>query len=312
MSPGRKRSSRARRKSPSRPSRKRSSRRGRRPNYRVRRLSAGLVLVAVVVIVVVLVTQHHHKPPPAIRTVNVTVLPGISRRQLQQRLHASGIPGNYVADTVSSPLIDPTKYGAPARVHSLEGFLWPDTYNLDEPVQISALIADQLKAFQVEFAKVDLSYAKSKDLTGYDVLKIASLVSEEAMLSRDLPRAASVIYNRLRDRMDLGLDSTVSYATGNYGELTEHDLQSSSPWNTTNHPGLPPTPIDSPDLAAIQAAAHPAVTDDLYFINKVCGNGALRFTASYDQFLRWSSAWDKATAKAAKDGGSAEFCKGKP
>lgn len=309
MSPAAKQSSRAGRKPPSR--RRRSSRRRRRPNFLLRRLSAMLVLAAVVVVVVVAVTQHHHKPPPpAIRTVNVTVLPGISRRQLQQRLHDSGIPGNYVAATVSSPLIDPARYGAPAHVHSLEGFLWPDTYNLDEPVQIGDLIADQLKTFQVQFAKVDLSYAKSKDLTGYDVLKIASLISEEAMLPRDLPRAASVIYNRLRDHMDLGLDSTVSYATGNYGELTEHDLQSKSPWNTTNHPGLPPTPIDSPDLAAIQAAARPANTDALYFINKVCGNGALRFTASYDQFLSWSRAWDDATAKATKDGGSAEFCKG--
>jgi UPF0755 protein len=123
---------------------------------------------------------------------------------------------------------------------------------------------------------------------------------------------ASVIYNRLRMGIDLGLDSTVSYATGNYGELTEAQLHSSSPWNTTNHPGLPPTPIDSPDLAAIQAAAHPTRSDYLYFINRVCGNGALRFTADYQQFLGWSAEWNAAVLRAQKHGGSPEFCKKRP
>jgi UPF0755 protein len=122
-----------------------------------------------------------------------------------------------------------------------------------------------------------------------------------------------VIYNRLRLGMDLGLDSTVAYATGNYGNLTDRDLRSRSPWNTTNHPGLPPTPIDSPAIAAIQAAAHPSHTDYVYFINKVCGGGALRFTASYSQFLVWSDDWSAAVAKAARNGGNAEFCRhGKP
>jgi UPF0755 protein len=131
------------------------------------------------------------------------------------------------------------------------------------------------------------------------------------MLPRDGPVVASVIYNRLRMGIDLGLDSTVSYATGNYGDLTDAQLNSKSPWNTTNHSGLPPTPIDSPDLADIQAAAHPTHSSYLYFINKVCGNGALRFTANYQRFLRWSAEWNAAVEKARKDGGSPEFCKQK-
>src|SRR6202020_2063867 len=100
-----------------------------------------------------------------------------------------------------------------------------------------------------------------------------------------------VIYNRLRLNMDLGLDSTGAYATGNYGTLTDKDLHRRAPGNTTHHQGVPPTPIDSPDLQAINAAAHPAKSNALYFINKVCGNGALRFTANYQQFLHWSALW---------------------
>jgi UPF0755 protein len=247
---------------------------------------------------------------PNIKYSNVLIIPGHSRRQIQAALKASGIRGNYMAATRHSKLLDPTVYGAPRTTPTLEGFMWPDTYNLRRPVKLGALVHDQLTRFKQEFAKVKLGYARSKNLTAYDVLKIASLISEEAMLRKDLPRAAAVIYNRLRLNMDLGLDSTVAYATGNYGTLTERDLKSRSPWNTTNHPGLPPTPIDNPDLAAINAAAHPAHIDALYFINKVCGNGALRFTANYQQFLQWSTEWNDATIKAAHDHKNAEFCKG--
>jgi UPF0755 protein len=248
---------------------------------------------------------------PNIKYANLLIIPGRSRRQVQAVLKDDGVKGSYMRATLHSPLLDPTLYGAPKHTPTLEGFLWPDTYNLRKPVKLSRLVADQLKRFKQEFAKVKLGYAKSKNLTAYDVLKIASLISEEAEIPKDLPRAAAVIYNRLRLNMDLGLDSTVAYATGNYGTLTEKDLHSKSPWNTTNHPGLPPTPIDSPDLRAINAAAHPAKTAALYFINKVCGNGALRFTASYQQFLHWSALWSSAVTKAARDHRNAEFCKGK-
>ena len=244
-------------------------------------------------------------------TVNLLIIPGKSRAQIQAQLRADGITGNYVAQTLRSGLLDPRTYGAPRRIPSLEGFLWPDTYQLAKPVKIGALIADQLTRFKQEFARVNLAYANSKNLTGYDVLKIASLISEESMRRRDGPVVASVIYNRLRMGIDLGLDSTVSYATGDYGDLTEAQLNSSSPWNTTNHGGLPPTPIDSPGLADIQAAARPAHTGYLYFINRVCGDGALRFTANFRRFEQWSAQWNAAVAKAQKDGGSPEFCHAK-
>jgi UPF0755 protein len=281
--------------------------------FLIRRAVAVAVLMLVIVIAVVAWHEPPQPPPPpppvpTIQTENVTVIPGLSRKQAQARLHASGINGDYVGQTLRSRLLNPRKYGAPRHVPSLEGFLWPDTYNLKKPVKIRDLIADQLTTFKQEFSQVDLSYAKSKNLTAYDVLKIASLISEESMLPADGPRVASVIYNRLRLGMELGLDSTVAYATNNYGDLTEADLRSSSPWNTTNHPGLPPTPIDSPDLAAIDAAAHPAKTNYVYFINKVCGDGALRFTASYTQFQGWSEQWDAATTRAQKHGSSPEFC----
>lgn len=248
-------------------------------------------------------------PPLATPTANIKIIPGRSRKQIAKVLKSDGVTGNYVKLTKHSKLLDPTKYGAPKKTPTLEGFLFPDTYQLRKPVKMSVLIADQLKEFQQKFKQVNLAYARSKNLTAYDVLIIASLIEGEAQTAHDARLTASVIYNRLRQGMDLGLDSTVSYATGNYGALTQKDLNSPSPWNTRNHAGLPPTPINNPGLQTIKDAAHPVKSDYLYFVNQVCGNGKLLFTASYSQFLTWSKEWNDAVVKAQKNHTSAQYCK---
>lgn len=249
------------------------------------------------------------KPPLPPPTASITIAPGRSRQQLRKLLKSQGIKGNYVKETKHSKLLDPTTYGAAKSTPNLEGFLFPDTYQIRKPVTMSVLVADQLKQFKQQFKQVNLTYAHSKNLTAYDVVIIGSLLEGEAKTRKDARLVASVIYNRLRLGMDLGLDSTVRYATGNYGTLTQSDLNSSSPWNTRNHAGLPPTPINSPGLQAMKDAAHPAQSSYLYFVNKVCGNGKLLFTASYSQFLVWSQAWNDAVAKAQQNNTSAEYCK---
>jgi UPF0755 protein len=106
---------------------------------------------------------------------------------------------------------------------------------------------------------------------------------------------ASVIYNRLRDHMPLQLDATTRYATGNYTQpLTDAQLNSSSPYNTRNHTGLPPTPINSPGLSALQAASHPAQTNYLYFFAKHCTDQTVFFT-NYTAFQNADNA-DAATS----------------
>jgi UPF0755 protein len=223
--------------------------------------------------------------PPAAKTTQLTLAEGHTRQYIGKLLRRQGIKGNYVAATRSSPLLDPHSYGAPRHVSSLEGFLFPDTFSLVDPVKVSALVGDQLRDFKRRFAKVNLSYARRKHLTAYEVLKIASLIEAEAASQRSRPLVASVIYNRLADGMMLQFDSTARYATGNFTRpLTESQLHSRSPYNTHTHFGLPPTPIDSPGLASIQAAAHPARTRYLYFFSKPCSNQTV-FATSYAQFL---------------------------
>jgi UPF0755 protein len=222
-------------------------------------------------------------------------------------LRAQGVKGSYFAATRRSPLVNFAAYGAPRRTPDLEGFLFPDTYQLVEPISVSKLVSDQLERFRQEFAHVNLSYARRQHLTPYDVLIIASMIQGEAQTARDRPLVASVIYNRLRLKMPLGIDATTRYATGNYTKpLTESQLRSPSPYNTRNHTGLPPTPIGNPGVAAIEAAAHPARTNYLYFVVKPCGNGEHVFESSYNQFLADVQKYQQ--ARSARGGRSPSRC----
>ena len=139
------------------------------------------------------------------------------------------------------------------------------------------------------------------------MLTIASMVQAEAETEHDRPLIASVIYNRLARGMPLQIDATTRYATGNYTRpLTVSQLNSSSPYNTRIHKGLPPTPIDSPGMASIQAAAHPAHSNYLYFVVKPCGNGEHAFASSYTQFQAEVAQYQN--ARTSRGGRSPEHC----
>ena len=248
-------------------------------------------------------------PPKAAPTTNVTVIPGRTRRQIASLLHQQGVHGRYLTSTRHTTLLNLRAYGAPRHLDNLEGFLFPSTYQLREPISIPALVTDQLTTFRQRFATVSMGYARKKNLTPYDVLIIGSMVQAEAGTVHDFPLVASVIYNRLRLGMVLGIDATTRYAVNNFtSPLTNSQLSSPSPYNTRVHTGLTPTPIDNPSLAAINAAAHPARTNYLYFVAKPCGNGASVFTSSYAQFLLDSQRYNQARAK--RGGRSPVTCRG--
>lgn len=247
------------------------------------------------------------KPPPPAPVTEVTITPGHTRRQIDALLRSQGVSGSYYADTRRSALLNPASYGATAATDSLEGFLFPDTYQLFEPVSIPALVADQLRRFKQEFATVELASARSRHLTPYDVLIVASMIEGEAQTAQDRALVSSVIYNRLRIGMPLQIDATTRYATGNYtSPLTAAQLSSRSPYNTRIHKGLPPTPVDNPGLASIEAAAHPANTSYLYFVVEPCGNGTLTFASNYTQFQRDVQRYQSARTK--RGGRSPENC----
>jgi uncharacterized YceG family protein len=152
----------------------------------------------------------------------------------------------------------------------IEGFLFPATYEFVPKTTARELVADQLEFFGENWAKVDLAAARKKNLTPYDVLIIASMVEKETIAPDERPKVAAVIYNRLKAGMPLGIDATIRYGLDVPGTepLRVSQLESDNPYNTRNRLGLPPTPIANPGLASMQAAAHPAKVNYLYFVRK--------------------------------------------
>ena len=177
--------------------------------------------------------------------------------------------------------------GFGTRKLPLEGFLFPDTYDFDRTSTAAQLVGAQLQEFTGKWSSLNLSYARSKNLTPYDVLTIASMVEGEAQAPKERPLVAAVIYNRLHAHMPLGIDATLRYGlhVPPTQSLTQSELANPTPYNTRLHDGLPPTPINNPGFAALQAAAHPAHVDYLYFVRKP-DHRHHYFTSNYQDFLQ--------------------------
>jgi UPF0755 protein len=174
---------------------------------------------------------------------------------------------------------------------NLEGFLFPATYDFTEDTTSKELVDDQLEAFEQAWSEVDLEYARSKNLTPYDVLIIASMIEEEVQVPRERALVGAVIYNRLRAGMPLGIDATIRYGYGipPTQAILQSQLEADHPYNTRVRVGLPPTPISNPGLASLQAAAHPAEVDYLYFVRKADCKSHF-FTESEQEFFDYSRA----------------------
>ena len=222
--------------------------------------------------------------PP--KVIQVLFPEGFTRAQMAERAGAVSptiTARGYLAATASSPL--PGRFAGDGKARNLEGSLFPATYDLFETDPAARLVRKQLGAFRLNWGKVKLGYAHSKNLTAYDVLIIASMIEKEVIVPKERALVAAVIYNRLRQRMPLGIDATLRYGLGipPTEAITKQDLASNSPYNTRKFRGLPPTPIANSGLASMQAAAHPAKVDYLYFVRKPDCRSHF-FTASIAEF----------------------------
>ena len=221
-------------------------------------------------------------------TVKITIPEGYTLAQTAALLH-SKLPGfpaaKYLDLTQLHPVhVDVAGYKSGS---TLQGLLFPDTYDVLPSVTPRQFIDLQIAAFKANLAKVGMARATKANLTPYDVVVIASLIEREARASGDRAKIAAVIWNRLRIGMRLQIDATVLYALGKHKDvLTYADLKVSSPYNTYLHYGLPPTPIDNPGLASLSAAASPVRADYLYYVGRSDGTGPLYFSNTYAQFLK--------------------------
>jgi UPF0755 protein len=165
----------------------------------------------------------------------------------------------------------------PFGVDTPEGVLFPATYEVPKAQSNDPqLIVDQIvAAFERVSATQGLpeatvlldGVAGQREITPYEALTVASMVEAEARTDADRPKIARVIYNRLAQGMRLDIDATVLYGLGDrHAELTQSQLNSNSPYNTRRVSGLPPTPINSPGEASIEAALHPADGKWLFYV----------------------------------------------
>jgi len=238
--------------------------------------------------------------PPPPRPFKIVFPEGFTRRDMAKRITA--VDKIAMRERGVRPRLSSAVYlratrgrqpipGFGARSYALEGFLFPATYDFTAQTTSPQLVKAQLAAFGRNWSGLDLGYAKRKNLTPYDVLTIASMIEAETLAPDERRLVSAVIYNRLHRHMPLGIDATIRYALDIPGtqSLRQSELQNPTLYNTRLHPGLPPTPIGNPGLASMQAAAHPAQVDYLYFVRKPDKVHHF-FTASFSAFQNYANA----------------------
>jgi UPF0755 protein len=177
---------------------------------------------------------------------------------------------------------------------SLEGYLFPDTYQFTRIDTAHDIVATMVHRFRREAQTIGL--LGNADM--HRIVTMASIVEKETADPKERPMVAAVYYNRLQKNMTLAADPSVIYAAllaGRYrGTIYESDLHFDSPYNTYRYPGLPPGPIANPGLASLQAAMHPARTDFLYFVSD--NNGHHRFARDPAEHARNVAAYRRSVA----------------
>jgi UPF0755 protein len=264
--------------------------RGPSPEQIRRRRRAALlgVVVALIAVVIAVVIALPHVGGSQTPTATVAAPPkpfrvifpeGFTRAQMAERVSAvakiaARKKGSPVALNSKQYLLASKRAVIPCftprRQTNLEGFLFPATYDFLATTTSRQLAKQQLQTFCDNWSSVDFSYARKKNLTPYDVLIIASMVEKETLAPDERKLVAAVIYNRLHAHMKLGIDATLRYGfnIAPTQSILQSQLDSLNPYNTRKLLGLPPTPIANPGLASIQAAAHPAKVDYLFFVRK--------------------------------------------
>ena len=205
--------------------------------------------------------------PHSLVTSRITIPEG---RRLRDILAAIAAASNISLSDLTKAAGDPAALGVPSwgAGHSLEGFLFPATYDFAPGTTATQALKAMVSRFDQEAASINLvADAHQIGYSPYQVLTLASIVEREGRLTADFPKIAEVFYNRLKDQMPLGSDATLYYVLpAGTTTLTQADLQLNSPYNTRTNKGLPPSPIASPGEASLLAALHPAKGPYLYFV----------------------------------------------
>jgi UPF0755 protein len=175
-----------------------------------------------------------------------------------------------------------------AQAPDLEGYLFPDTYDVTRRADAAQVLVRRMVQRFRDVITPQLPAIKASGRTLREVVTLASVVELETALPQERPRVAAVFLNRLQKHMPLATDPTIIYAlrkAGRWdGNIRRGDLDIDSPYNTYRRPGLPPGPIASPGRASLQAAIHPATSDELYFVSR--NDGSHHFSRTFEEHQR--------------------------
>lgn len=218
--------------------------------------------------------------------INVTFPEGLTSFEMARIFEAHGLG-------TAASFVDAVHDPAPIRsldlaARDLEGYLFPETYALPRKTGAAKLVAQMVDSFERALTPELRQAATARQLSVRQLVTLASIVEKETAKPEERPVVAAVYVNRLRVGMPLQCDPTVIYAltkAGRYdGNLHKADLMFDSPYNTYRYPGLPPGPISSPGRASLEAAAHPASVDYLYFVSR--NDGSHEFARTLDEHNR--------------------------
>jgi UPF0755 protein len=203
----------------------------------------------------------------------LTLPEGLTVREVAERLERGGFgrAATFRALATGTHRLETRPAWAPAG--SLEGYLFPETYQVPLGVSEAELLGRLLTRFGQVVVAGQAKQLKAQPLTLHEVVTLASIVEREAKLPREQPLMARVFLNRLRLGMELESCATVQYALPHRkARLLYRDLEVQSPYNTYLHAGLPPGPIASPGGSALAAVLKPAQTSALYFVARPEGS----------------------------------------
>lgn len=179
-------------------------------------------------------------------------------------------------------------------VYALEGYLYPQTYDVSPGASDRSILNTMLNHFGTLFTEEMALKAKQSGYDINEIITIASLIERETSVKEEKGKIASVIYNRLKLGMPLQIDATIQYALGKpKASLSINDTKIDSPYNTYKLKGLPPGPICSPAIDSIGAALNPDTTDYIYYVLGTDGTGAHKFSKDYSKFLIDKAAYKK-------------------
>jgi UPF0755 protein len=230
------------------------------------------------------ITRLDQGPLPPV-FMSLTIPPGLRLEEVKARLLES-VPGIDAAE-LDAALAQARSVYLPDGVTNLEGFLYPETYQLeeDEATDEVALVNRLTAEFDRVAGELNYDEPNPMGLSAYELVVLASLIEEETKVDAERPKVAQVIYNRLRQGIPLGIDATSRYEAILAGRDREAlDFESDSPYNTRRVAGLPPTPIASPGRASIEAALNPADGPWIYYVLEDA-QGNHFFTDSNSEFL---------------------------